>query len=379
MSEQGAATAQRLDYFGQGSNDYFANLYQTVQHIDDNVPRKAAQDLRTSAQSAKGHAEEVQSAVSSLSSAWTGTSSDEFAATAKKFLTAHTSVQESLDFTAKNLDGVANTIKKLHDDVDGVLRDAETQADAAQKEGEKNRAKADTIQQTNQAKSAADAQIGKIKDDASAAVHRLVQIAEGDISGYLGDLHVDLDGDGFTGLRPIGSVDTTPASAGSPVGPLPGGGPSLGHNHGGGSSPGVFGLVPRGAGMGPSGAPPATLPPGNVDQWIREAIKILQDNGVPVTDADIQKIWTIIQHESGGNPNAINNWDSNAAAGHPSKGLMQCIDSTFNSNKLPGHDNIYNPVDNIIAGVQYTFKRYGGFAGHPGLQAMAHGGGYQGY
>jgi WXG100 family type VII secretion target len=71
--------------------------------------------------------------------------------------------------------------------------------------------------------------------------------------------------------------------------------------------------------------------------------------------------------------------NSNAAAGHPSKGLMQCIDSTFNAHKLPGHDNIYNPVDNIIAGIRYTFGRYGGFAGHPGLKAMAHGGGYQGY
>jgi WXG100 family type VII secretion target len=71
--------------------------------------------------------------------------------------------------------------------------------------------------------------------------------------------------------------------------------------------------------------------------------------------------------------------NSNAAAGHPSKGLMQCIDSTFNAHKLPGHDNIYDPVDSIIAGVRYTFDRYGGFAGHPGLKAMAGGGGYQGY
>ncbi len=71
--------------------------------------------------------------------------------------------------------------------------------------------------------------------------------------------------------------------------------------------------------------------------------------------------------------------NSNAEKGHPSKGLMQCIDSTFNAHKLPGHDDIYNPVDNIIAGVRYTFSRYGGFEGHPGLKAMAAGGGYQGY
>jgi hypothetical protein len=71
--------------------------------------------------------------------------------------------------------------------------------------------------------------------------------------------------------------------------------------------------------------------------------------------------------------------NSNAAAGHPSKGLMQCIDSTFNAHKLPGHDNIYNPVDNIIAGVRYSFDRYGSLDNVPGIKAMAHGGAYRGY
>ncbi|RSM35481.1 transglycosylase, partial [Amycolatopsis balhimycina DSM 5908] len=134
-----------------------------------------------------------------------------------------------------------------------------------------------------------------------------------------------------------------------------------------------------GGGLGPSGGPPSSPPPGNVQQWIQEALKALQAAGIPVTDADIPKIWAIIQHESGGNPNAINNWDSNAAAGHPSKGLMQCIDSTFNAHKLPGHDNIYSPVDNIIAGVRYSFDRYGGLDNVPGIKAMAHGGAYRGY
>ena len=60
-------------------------------------------------------------------------------------------------------------------------------------------------------------------------------------------------------------------------------------------------------------------------------------------------------------------------------GLLQVIQPTFNAYMLAGHGNIYNPVDNIIAGVRYTFDRYGGFAGHPGLKAMAQGGGYQGY
>ncbi|MQA62612.1 MAG: transglycosylase, partial [Actinophytocola sp.] len=41
--------------------------------------------------------------------------------------------------------------------------------------------------------------------------------------------------------------------------------------------------------------------------------------------------------------------------------------------------DIYDPVSNIIAGVRYTFDRYGGFDGHPGLQGMAAGTGYVGY
>ena len=99
----------------------------------------------------------------------------------------------------------------------------------------------------------------------------------------------------------------------------------------------------------------------------------------PDDPADIEKIWTIIHHESGGNPNAINLWDSNAAKGIPSKGLMQTIDPTFNGHALPGHGNIWNPVDNIIAGVRYTFSRYGSLNGHPGIDSLNNGGGYQPY
>ncbi|WP_034241079.1 transglycosylase SLT domain-containing protein, partial [Saccharomonospora iraqiensis] len=134
------------------------------------------------------------------------------------------------------------------------------------------------------------------------------------------------------------------------------------------------------AGYGSSGPPPAGgPPPGNVEGWIREAIDVLRANGVPVTEDNIDEIWTIIEKESGGDPHALNDWDSNAAKGTPSKGLMQCIDPTFQAHALPGHGDIWDPVDNIIAGVRYTFDRYGGFDGHPGLASMAQGGGYQGY
>ena len=89
----------------------------------------------------------------------------------------------------------------------------------------------------------------------------------------------------------------------------------------------------------------------NLDGWIKQAISILNANGYYVS---YNAIYQTVMHESAGNPSATNGWDSNAAAGHPSIGLMQTIAPTFNAYALPGHYNIYNPVDNIIAGVRYA-------------------------
>lgn len=62
----------------------------------------------------------------------------------------------------------------------------------------------------------------------------------------------------------------------------------------------------------------------------------------------------IIMRESTGNADAVNDWDSNAAAGTPSKGLMQLIDTTFRNAVLPelADRGIFDPVANITAGVR---------------------------
>ncbi|MFI6777999.1 transglycosylase SLT domain-containing protein [Nocardia sp. NPDC050412] len=124
---------------------------------------------------------------------------------------------------------------------------------------------------------------------------------------------------------------------------------------------------------------PTTMPTGDQKKWIEEAIKALREKGYNISDSDAAIIATIIEKESGGNPNAINLWDSNAAAGIPSKGLMQTIDPTFNAYKLPGHDDIWNPVDNIIAGSRYAIERYGSLSNVPGIVAMSQKEGYVGY
>ena len=76
--------------------------------------------------------------------------------------------------------------------------------------------------------------------------------------------------------------------------------------------------------------------------------------------------------ESGGNPNAINLWDSNAQRGDPSRGLMQTIGSTFRAYHWPGTSwNIYDPLANIAAAINYARHVYG-----PSLGALGSGHGY---
>jgi hypothetical protein len=125
-----------------------------------------------------------------------------------------------------------------------------------------------------------------------------------------------------------------------------------------------------------TGAATGTPPTGNVASWIAKAMQVAGVSGPAWTNG----LNLIIQHESTGNPNATNNWDSNAAAGHPSQGLMQEIPSVFQSNAMPGYNsNILDPVSNIIAGIRYIQSRYHGIANVPGVKAVAAGQQYVGY
>ncbi|WP_280507990.1 transglycosylase SLT domain-containing protein [Nocardia flavorosea] len=105
---------------------------------------------------------------------------------------------------------------------------------------------------------------------------------------------------------------------------------------------------------------PQLLPssfPDNLDGWIRNALHILGRRGIP---ASYEGIHRTAMRESGGNPHAINLWDSNAAAGIPSKGLMQVIDPTFAAYHVEGTSwDIYDPVANIAAACNYAAARYG--------------------
>lgn len=103
-------------------------------------------------------------------------------------------------------------------------------------------------------------------------------------------------------------------------------------------------------------------PSAGVEQWrslAAYALKLINQ----YSDANLNLLLYQMQTESGGNPNAINDWDINAQNGTPSKGLMQVIDPTFERWAMDGYDtNIWDPLSNMIAAIRYTVNRYGSLA-----------------
>lgn len=93
-------------------------------------------------------------------------------------------------------------------------------------------------------------------------------------------------------------------------------------------------------------------------QWTSVVLKALALNGLPASL--LNQVLTQITSESGGNPDAQNNWDSNAAGGDPSRGLLQTIGSTFAAYHIAGtSSNIFNPLANVAAAIAYAKKLYG--------------------
>lgn len=117
-----------------------------------------------------------------------------------------------------------------------------------------------------------------------------------------------------------------------------------------------FGSTLMGGGGG--GARPAS-------QWADAAREALRRAGYGEEYLDI--MLKQIDIESSGNPRSVNNWDSNAAKGTPSGGLLQVIEPTYrgvraaNPQAFEGlPDDRFDPVTNLTAGVLWTKQRYGG-------------------
>lgn len=105
--------------------------------------------------------------------------------------------------------------------------------------------------------------------------------------------------------------------------------------------------------IGGSSAPAGS----GVQRWKSQVIKALKANGLSTGAAMVNKVLRQINTESGGNEKAMGGTDG--LADGRAMGLMQVKPGTFNANKFPGHGNIMNGYDSLLAGLNYAKKRYG--------------------
>ncbi|WP_261604797.1 tape measure protein [Limosilactobacillus fermentum] len=87
-------------------------------------------------------------------------------------------------------------------------------------------------------------------------------------------------------------------------------------------------------------------------RWKPYIEKAFEELHVNASEAKVNKLLRQIQTESGGNPTIRQQIsDVNSRAGHPAQGLLQFIPSTFSSWALPGHKDILNGYDQILAAI----------------------------
>lgn len=106
---------------------------------------------------------------------------------------------------------------------------------------------------------------------------------------------------------------------------------------------------------------------------LRDLVKAaLEANGLSTDDSMIARVMRQIATESGGNAHAVQpGADPDGDGSGPAMGLMQTKRGTFNAYKAPGHDDIFNAYDNLLAALNYAKHTYG-----PSLSFLGNGHGY---
>lgn len=116
---------------------------------------------------------------------------------------------------------------------------------------------------------------------------------------------------------------------------------------------------------GGKGAPSGS----GVQRWKDQVKDALKANGLSTSESMVNKVLRQINTESRGNQRAVGGNDGLPDGN--ATGLMQTKPGTFRTNAFPGHGDIFNGYDNLLAALHYAKARYGA-----GLGFLGNGHGY---
>lgn len=117
----------------------------------------------------------------------------------------------------------------------------------------------------------------------------------------------------------------------------------------------------KGQSKSAGGGTPYTGPVGaGVEQWRGVVLQALAMMGQPADLANT--VLRRMMQESSGNPNIIQQVHDVNSGGNEARGLMQVTPRTFAGSMMPGHGNIFDPLDNLLASMRYTLATYGSLA-----------------
>ncbi|HHO6672903.1 TPA: phage tail tape measure protein [Staphylococcus aureus] len=103
-----------------------------------------------------------------------------------------------------------------------------------------------------------------------------------------------------------------------------------------------------------------SAPGGNGAANARRAIKAAQNilGGRYKASWITNEMMRVASRESNYTANAVNNWDSNARAGIPSRGMFQMIDPSFRAYAKSGYNNPLNPTHQAISAMRYIVGKW---------------------
>lgn len=107
---------------------------------------------------------------------------------------------------------------------------------------------------------------------------------------------------------------------------------------------------------GGGGKAPGGSGASNARRAIRAAQNIL--GGQYKANWITHEMMRVAKRESNYTANAVNNWDSNARAGIPSRGMFQMIDPSFRTYAKAGYGNPLNPTHQAISAMRYIVGKW---------------------